>query len=66
MSEINAKKGVFTVLYHISWQCIAIRCVVTFEYGHISSRHNSRIGFWKQNDYVNELNIVLFYAFCSD
>ena len=65
-SRINAKKWVFVVPYHISWQRIAIRCVVTADYGDFSCRHNSRIGLWKQNVYVNELNIVLLYAFCSD
>ena len=42
-SRINAKKQVFVVPYHISWQRIAIRCVVTVNYGHFSHRHNSRI-----------------------
>ena len=39
---------------------------LTVNYGHFSCRHNSRIGFSKQNVYVNELNIVLLYTFCSD
>ena len=52
--------------YHISWQHIKICCVVTVNYGHFSCRHNSRIGFSKQGVYVNELNIVLLYAFCFD
>ena len=65
-SRINAKKWVFVVPYHISWQRIAIRCVVTADYSHFWCHHNSRIGFSKQNVYVNELNIVLLYAFCSD
>ena len=45
---------------------MAIRCVVAVNYGHFSCRYNSRIGFSMQNVYVNELNIVLLYAFCSD
>ena len=65
-SRINAKKWVFIVPYHISLQCIAIRCVVTTIYGHFSCRYNSRIGFSKQNVYDNELNIILLYTFCSD
>ena len=65
-SRINAKKWVFVVPYHISWQRIAIRCVITVNYGHFSCHHNSRIGFSKQNVYVNELNIVLLYAFRPD
>ena len=65
-SRINAKKWVFVVPCHISLQRIPIRCVVTTDYGHFSCRHYSRIGFSKQNVYVNELNIVLLYAFCSD
>ena len=65
-SRINAKKWVFIVPYHISWQPIAIRCVDTVDDGHFSCRHNSTIGFSKQNVYVNELNIVLLYAFCYD
>ena len=48
------------------FQPIAIRCVVTVDYGHFSCRHKSRIGISKQNVYVNELNIVLLYVFCSD
>ena len=32
--KINTKKWVFVVPYHISWQRIAIRCVVTVDYGH--------------------------------
>ena len=51
---------------YLSWQSIAICCVVTVNYGHFSCRHNSGIGFSKQNIYVNELNIILLYAFCSD
>ena len=65
-SRINAKKWVFVVPYHISWQLIAIRCVVTAAYSHFWCHHNSSIGFSKQNVYVNELNIVLLYAFRSD
>ena len=57
------QKMIFIVPYHISLQRIAIRCVVTVNYGHFSCRHNSRIGFSKQNVYVNELNIVLLYEF---
>ena len=64
--ESIPKKWVFIVPYHISWQRIAIRCVVTVDYGRFSCRHNSRIGFSKQNVHVNELNIVLLYAFCSN
>ena len=65
-SGINAKKLVFVVPYHISWQRITIRCVVTVDYGHFLCRHGPRTGFSKQNVYVNELNIVLLYVFCSD
>ena len=64
-SGINTKKWVFVVPYHISWQRIAICCVVTVDHGHFSCRYNSRIGFLIQNVYVNKLNIVLLYAFCS-
>ena len=42
-SRINAKSRVFVAPYHISWQRIAIGCVVTIIYGHFSYRHNSRI-----------------------
>ena len=42
-SKINAKNRVFVVSYHISRQHIAIRCVVTVDYGHFSCRHNSGI-----------------------
>ena len=65
-SRINAKKWVFIVPYHISWQRITIRCIITVSYGNFSCRHNSIIGFSKENVYVNKLNIVLLYAFCSD
>ena len=65
-SGINTKKWVFVVPYHISWQRIAIRCVVTAVYSHFWCHHNSSIGFSKQNVYVNKLNIVLLYAFRSD
>ena len=61
-SGINAKKSVFTVPYHISWQRNVICCVVTVDYGHFSCRHNSRISFSKQN----ELNIALMHVFCSE
>ena len=47
--------NVWNVPYHISWQRIAIRFVVTVDYGHFSCRHNSRTGLSKQNVYVNEL-----------
>ena len=65
-SRINAKKWVFVVPYHISWQRIAIRCVVILNYGHFSCCYNWRIGFSKRSVYVNELNIILLHAFCSD
>ena len=65
-SRINAKKWVFVVPYHISWQRIAICCVVTVDCGHFSCHQNSRIGFSKPNVYVNELNIVLLYEVCPD
>ena len=42
-SKINAKNRAFVVSYHKSWQHIAIRCVVTVNYGHFLCRHNSRI-----------------------
>ena len=60
--ESTPKKWVFIVPYLVSWQS----SVVTVYYGQCSCRHNSRIGFLKQNIYVNELNFVLLYAFCSD
>ena len=65
-SRINAKNWVFVVPYHISWQRIVIRCVVTVDYGHFSCRHRPGIVLPKQNVYVNELNIVLLHAFRSD
>ena len=65
-SRINAKKWVFVVPYHILWQRTAIGCVITVDYGHFLCHHNSRIRFSKQNVYVNKLNIVLLYEFCSD
>ena len=57
-SRINAKNWVFVVPYHISWQRIVIRCVVTVDYGHFSCRHRPGIVLPKQNVYINELNIV--------
>ena len=51
--------------FRCSWQGIAFRCVVTVNCGHFSCRHNSRIGFSKQNVYVNELNMVLLHPFRS-
>ena len=45
---------------------MAIRCVAAVNYGYFSCSYNSRIGFSMQNVYVNKLNIVLLYAFCSD
>ena len=45
-SEINAKKWVFIVPHHISWQRIANRRVVTVDYGDFSCHHTSRTGFW--------------------
>ena len=55
-SRSNAKKWVFIVHYHISLQCIVIRCVVTVDYGHFSSSHNSRIVSSKQNVYMSTMN----------
>ena len=65
-SRINAKNQVFVVPYHISFQCIAVRCAVTVDYSHFSCRHNLRIVLPNQNACANELNIVLLRAFDDD
>ena len=44
-SEINAKKWVFIVPHHISWQRIAIRSVVTVDYGYFSCHHIEELVF---------------------
>ena len=56
-SRFNNK--VFVVPYHISWQRIAICCVVTVDYVHFSRCHNSRTVLSNQNVCTNPLNIVL-------
>ena len=55
-SRFNNK--VFVVPYHISWQRIAICCVVTVDFVHFSCRHNSRTVLSNQNICTNALNIV--------
>ena len=66
-------KNVFWVLNEFSLELFTFHGNVsqflvslTVNYSHFSCHHNSRIGFSKQNVYVNELNIVLLYTLCSD
>ena len=66
LSRINSKNRVFAVPYHILWQHIAIRCIVTVDYGQFSWRYNSNNVFPNQNVCANELNIVLLCAFRAD